>query len=164
MSEVLMEAEVWVAVAFAVFIGILLYLRVPSKIGASLDSRGAKIARELDEVRALREEAERVLVEYKARQAEAEKEAETMISTAKIEAERLAADAKAKAEEFVVRRTKMAETKIAQAEQHALAEVRAVAADAAVKAAAEILTRNAQGETGDKLLVEGLKEVRAKLH
>jgi len=164
MSEVLMEAEVWVAVAFAVFIGILLYLRVPSKIGASLDSRGAKIARELDEVRALREEAERVLAEYKARQAEAEKEAETMISTAKIEAERLASDAKAKAEEFVVRRTKMAETKIAQAEQHALAEVRAVAADAAVKAAAEILTRNAQGETGDKLLVEGLKEVRAKLH
>ena len=164
MSEVLMEAEVWVAVAFATFIGILLYLGVPAKIGASLDSRGAKISRELDEVRALREEAERVLAEYKARQAEAEQEAETMISTAKIEAERLAAEAKAKAEEFVVRRTKMAETKISQAEQHALAEVRAVAADAAVKAAAEILTRNAQGKEGDKLLAEGLKEVRAKLH
>lgn len=162
--SVLMEAEVWVAVAFATFIGILLYLGVPSKIGASLDSRGAKIARELDEVRALREEAERVLAEYKARQAEAEQEAETMISTAKIEAERLAAEAKAKAEEFVVRRTKMAETKIAQAEQHALAEVRAVAADAAVKAAAEILTRSTQGKAGEKLLAEGLAEVRAKLH
>ena len=98
----------------------------------ALDHRAERIKAELDDARRLKEEAAKVLAEYKARRASAEREAEEIIANAKAEAERIAAEAKAKMEDFVARRTKTAESKIALAEAQALADVRAAAADAAV--------------------------------
>ena len=112
----------------------------------ALDQRGARIKAELDEARRLREEAQSCSPNTSASSSEAEREAEAIIAGAKAEAERIAAEAKAKMEDFVARRTKMAETKIAQAEAQALADVRAAAADAAVAAAEKILTRDRQGQ------------------
>ena len=101
---------------------------------------------ELDEARRLKEEAQALLAQYQRKQREAEQEAAAIIAGAKAEAERLASEAKAKIEDFVARRTKMAETKIAQAEAQALADVRAAAADAAVAAAERVLRRHGQGQ------------------
>ena len=67
-------------------------------------------------------------------------------------------------EEFVARRTKMAETKIAQAEAQALADVRAAAADAAVAAAEKILRETAKGKIADDLIAQGIADVKAKLN
>jgi F-type H+-transporting ATPase subunit b len=67
-------------------------------------------------------------------------------------------------DEFVARRTKMAEAKIAQAETQALADVRAAAADAAVTAASDILAQNAKGKVGDDLIARGIADVKAKLN
>jgi F-type H+-transporting ATPase subunit b len=67
-------------------------------------------------------------------------------------------------EDFVARRTKTAEGKIALAEAQALADVRAAAADAAVAAASTILSQSVKGEKADELLAKGIAEVRAKLN
>ncbi|MDQ2082496.1 ATP F0F1 synthase subunit B [Xanthobacteraceae bacterium Astr-EGSB] len=159
----LFEAEFWVAVAFVIFVGILVYAGVPALLNRTLDDRGARIKTELDEARRLREEAQSVLAEYQKRRQDAEREAQAIIDNAKTEAERMAADAAAKAEEFVARRTKMAETKIGQAEAQAVADVRAAAAEAAVAAAAKILTETVKGKVADDLLDSGIKELAAKL-
>ena len=79
------------------------------------------------------------------------REAQAIIHNAKLESERLAAESAAKVEEFVARRTKMAETKIGQAEAQAIADVRAAAADAAVAAAEKILSETAKGKVADDL-------------
>jgi F-type H+-transporting ATPase subunit b len=159
----LFEAEFWVAVAFVIFMGILAYVSVPAMLARSLDNRGARIKAELDDARRLREEAQAVLAEYQNRRQEAEREAQAIIATAKTEGERLATEAAAKAEEFVARRTKMAETKIAQAEAQAVADVRSAAAEAAVAAAERILADTAKGQVADDLVVAGIKELAAKL-
>ncbi len=158
------DAEFWVAVSFVVFVGILIYLGVHRKVAAALDERQARIKAELDEARRLREEAAALLAQYQRKQQEAEGEAQVIIANAKAEAERMAADAKAKMEEFVARRTKMAETKIAQAETQALADVRAAAAEAAVAAAEKILTQAAKGKVAADLLAQGIEEVKKKLN
>jgi F-type H+-transporting ATPase subunit b len=160
----LLEAELWVAVAFFIFLGILLYVGAPKLITTALDDRGKRIAAELDEARRLKEEAEALLAEYKRKQAAADSEAQSIIESAKAEAERVAAEAKTKMEEFVARRTKMAETKIAQAEAQAVADVRAAAADAAVAAAETILTQSVKGKTADDLIAQGIRDVKAKLN
>ena len=67
-------------------------------------------------------------------------------------------------EEFVARRTKMAETKIAQAEAQAVADVRAAAAEAAVAAAEKILTDSVKGKVADDLIARGIGDVKAKLN
>jgi F-type H+-transporting ATPase subunit b len=160
----LYEAETWVALAFVVFVGLLAYVGVHKKIVAALDGRSERIKAELDEARRLKEEALALLAEYQRKRQEAEGEAQSIISDARAEAERTAAEAKVKAEDFVTRRTKMAEAKIAQAEAQAVAEVRAAAADAAVAAAEAILTEQAKGQVANDLIAKGVDDVRKKLN
>jgi F-type H+-transporting ATPase subunit b len=158
------DAEFFVALSFLAFIGGLIYLKVHHQLGQALDDRQARIRSELDDARRLRDEAEKLVAEYRRKQHEAESEAQAMIASANAEAERIAAEAKTRMEEFVARRTRIAETKIAQAEAQALADVRAAAADAAVAAAERILTATAKGEVADRLIGQGIKDVASKLN
>ena len=160
----MMETENWVAFGFFCFLALLAYLGVHRKVFDSLDSRSARIKSELDEATKLRAEAQALLAEFERKGREAEKEAEAIIASAKAEAERLAAEAKTKMEDFVARRTKMAETKIAQAEAQAVADVRAAAADAAVAAAERILGDTAKGKVADDLIAQGIRDLKAKLN
>jgi F-type H+-transporting ATPase subunit b len=158
------EAEFWVALGFFAFLGLLGYLGVHRMIAHSLDDRAARIKAELDEARRLKDEAAQLLADYQRKREEAEGEAQEIVAGAKAEAERLAVEAKAKVEDFVVRRTKMAETKIAQAEAQALADVRGAAAEAAVAAAEKILSAEAKGKLAAELIAKGIDDVRKKLN
>jgi F-type H+-transporting ATPase subunit b len=158
------EPEFWVAVAFVILMGLFAYLGIHRTVLKALDHRSERIKAELDDARRLKEEAAKLLAEYKARHASAEREAQDIIASAKVEAERIASEAKTKMEDFVARRTKTAEGKIALAEAQALADVRAAAADAAVQAASTILSQSVKGPVADSLLAKGIAEVRQKLN
>ena len=158
------EPEFWVAVAFVILMGVFAYFGIHRTILTTLDHRSERIKAELDDARRLKEEAANLLAEYQARRASAEREAEEIIASAKADAERIAAEAKAKMEDFVERRTRTAESKIALAEAQALADVRAAAAEAAVTAASVILQQSVKGLVADELLAKGIDEVKAKLN
>jgi F-type H+-transporting ATPase subunit b len=159
-----LDAEFWVAVAFVVFLGSLIYLGVHEMMVKYIDQRRDRIKAELDEALRLKEEAQALLAQYQRKQREAEQEAAGIIAGARAEAERMMAEAKTKMEEFIARRSKMAETKIAQAEAQAVADVRAAAAEAAVSAAEKILTQIVKGEVADRLVVKGIEDVKTKLN
>ncbi|MDP1582276.1 MAG: ATP F0F1 synthase subunit B [Bradyrhizobium sp.] len=158
------QPDFWVAVAFVILMAIFAYFGIHRTVLTALDHRGERIKAELDEARRLKDEAAKLLAEYKARHAKAEAEAQEIIASAKDEAERIASEAKTKLEDFVARRTKTAEGKIALAEAQALADVRAAAANAAVTAASAILSQSVQGPVADDLLTKGIAEVKAKLN
>ena len=158
------EAEFWVAVAFVILMGVFAYFGVHRTLLKALDHRSERIKAELDDARRLKDEAAQLVAEYQARRATAEREAADIIASAKAEAERIAAEANVKMEDFVVRRTKSAESKIALAEAQALADVRAAAAEAAVTAAATILSQSVKGEVADDLLSRSIAEVREKMN
>ena len=160
----LFEPETWVAVAFVILMGLFAYLGIHRTVLKALDNRAERIKAELDDARRLKEEAAKLLADYKSKRTSAEREAEEIIANAKAEAERIASEAKAKMEDFVARRTKTAEGKIALAEAQALADVRAAAATAAVTAASTILSQSVKGSVADDLLAKGIAEVRAKLN
>jgi len=157
-------AEFWVAAAFVIFVGILIYLGVHTRIVDVLDQRAARIKSDLDAARTLKEEALALLTEYKRKQQEAEREALAIIAGAKAEAERMTIEATAKVQDILARRTKMAETKIEQAEAQAVADVRAAAANAAVAAAEKILGRTVKGQLADELISKGVADIKSKLN
>jgi F-type H+-transporting ATPase subunit b len=157
------EPEFWVGVAFVIFIAVLWRAGAFAQIMSGLDARSARIQQELDEARRLREEAEKVLAEYKKKRGEAEGEAKAIVAQAQTEAAELTAEAERRMEEFVARRTKMAETKIAQAEAQALNDVRAAAAETAVRAAEQILVETVKGKTADELIAGAIKDVKSRL-
>jgi F-type H+-transporting ATPase subunit b len=156
--------EFWVAVSFVIFVAVLGYFGVHKLMVKGIDDRRDRIKAELDEARRLKAEAEALLAQYRRKQHEAEEEAQAIVASAKAEAERLAKEAEAKLEEFVSRRTKMAENKIAQAEAQAVADVRSAAAEAAVAAAENILTRTVKNKVADDLIAKGIAEVKSKLN
>ena len=160
----LKEAEFWVAVAFVLFVGVLAYYQVFKKILDALDQRSARIRGELEEARRLKEEAQALLAEYKRKQHEAEAEAAEIVAGARAEADRMAAEAKQRMDEFVARRTKMAETKIAQAETQAIADVRGASAEAAVAAAEKILSEHVKGKVADDLIRKGIEDFKTQLN
>ncbi len=144
--------------------GVLGYFGVHRTVLKALDNRSGRIKDELDDARRLKEEAAKLVEEYRSKRATAEREAQDIIANAKAEAERIATETKAKMEDFVARRTKSAETKIALAEAQALSDVRAAAADAAVAAASQIMSQTLKGQAADDLLTKGIADVRAKLN
>jgi F-type H+-transporting ATPase subunit b len=160
----MIDAEFWVAVSFFIFLGVLGYVGVHKKVIDALDHRRDRIKAELDEARRLREEAQALLAHYQQKQKEAESEAAAILTSAKADAERMTIEAEAKMNEFVARRTKMAEAKIAQAEVQATADVRAAAAEAAVAAAEQILKDTAKGQVSEDLLARGIEDVKNKLN
>jgi F-type H+-transporting ATPase subunit b len=154
---------VYLTLGVAIFVGILGYFGVHKMLLGALDARAAKVQEQLGQASALRAEAQKLLTEYEAKRAAAEKDAAQIVADAKADAERIKAEQEAKLNEFIARRTKMAEMKIAQAEANAMAEVRAAATDAAVRAAGSILASATSGKLGDQLIATGLKEARARL-
>ena len=158
------QPETWVAIAFVILMALFVWLGVHRTVLTALDHRAQRIKAELDDARRLKDEAAKLLADYQARRASAEREAQEIVTNARAEAERIAAEAKTRMEDFVVRRTKTAENKIAMAEAQALADVRAAAAEAAIAAASTVLSQSVKGSVADDLLAKGIAEVKAKLN
>ncbi len=160
-----MDAEFWVAAGFICFILLaIFYFRSHTKIGDALDKRGARIRDELDEAERLRREAAAVLASFEGKRAQAEKEAADLVDQARAEAELIAKEAEQRLSDFVQRRTAQAEQKIANAELQAMAQVRAAAADAATAAAEIVLREDTKGSFADRLIEQGIGDVKRLAH
>ena len=148
-----LDAAMWVALAMLVVIAVMVWKKVPSAIGKSLDKKIAAIREQLDEAEALRKDAEALKAEYEAKAAAADQEAAAMVERAKHEAEAIVAKASKDAAALIERRKAMAEAKIAAEERAALDELRATAASAATAAAARLIAER-NDPASDKKLVD----------
>ena len=143
----------WVGIAALVVLVGMLIVKVPAKIAASLDKQIAGVRAQLDEAKVLRAQAEALRAEYEAKAKAAEADAATMRAHAQQEANQIIVKAKHDAEELMARRTKRAEDKIAAAERNAIAEVRALAAATAAKAAAVLIAEH-HDAGADKTMID----------
>jgi F-type H+-transporting ATPase subunit b len=159
-----MDETAWVAVAFLLFVGMLVYLKVPGLLTKGLDDRAAKIRSDLEEAARLRSEAQKLFAEYQEKQKNAMKEAAEIVAHAQEEAKRLAAQAEADLKASLTRRQAMAEQKIAQAEQAAVQDVRGAAVDLAVEAARAVLMKTMQGGAAQSAADKAIADVRTLIH
>lgn len=153
----------WVAVAFFVFAGLMLW-KARQPVLKGLDARAERIRAELDEAQRLREEAQKALAEYKRKQRDAAKEAEDLLANARHEAELLRRQAAEDLKETLARREKAAIEKIAQAEAQAVQEVRAQAVDIAIAATAKLLSENVDPQRDQSIVDQAIKDLGRKLH
>ncbi len=139
----------WATVGLFIFLGLVIYMKVPKAITKSLDDRAVKITSELTAAEALRKEAEAKLAEVQKRAAEAEADAKAIVETARREAASVAAAAEAALVARIATREKMAQDRIARAEADAIRDVKLAAIDTASKAATAILTEQLSGKAAD---------------
>jgi F-type H+-transporting ATPase subunit b len=153
-----------VLMAFIVFVGVLVYLKVPALLMGLLDKRAEGIQAELDEAKALREEAQTILAGYERKSREVEAQAQKIVERAKVEAEEAAEAAKAALEASIERRLKAAEDQIASAQTSAVREVRDRAVEVAVAAASEVLANSISDDEADAMIEASIAEVKDRLH
>ncbi len=153
-----------VLVSFILFVGVLLYYKVPGLLTGLLDKRADGIRGELDEARALREEAQTLLASYERKQAEVREQADRIVAHARRDAEEAAEVAKEDLKVSIARRLRAAEDRIAQAEASAVRAVRDQAIQVAVAAASDVIAAGMDGAKANALIDESITSVGAKLH
>jgi len=153
-----------VLLAFLLFVGVLVYYKVPSLLGGLLDKRADGIQSELDEARALREEAQTVLASYERKQKEVQEQADRIVAAAKNDAAAAAEQAKADLATSIARRLAAAEDQIESAQNAAVKEVRDQAISIAVAAAGEVIAKQMTAAEGNKLIDAAIADVEGKMH
>lgn len=153
-----------VLIAFLIFVGFLVYVKVPSLLGKKLDERASGIKAELDEARALREEAQTLLASYERKQKEVQAQADRIVAHAKEEANVAAEEAKDEIKASIARRMQAAEEQIASAEARAIRDVRDQAVTVAVAAARDVIAKQMTAAEGNALIDAAIADVDAKLH
>lgn len=153
-----------VTLAFLLFVGILVYFKVPGMIGGLLDKRAAGIKADLEEARALREEAQAILASYERKAREVQDQADQIVVAAKRDAQAAAEAAKEELKASIARRLKAAEDQIASAEASALREVKDRAVSVAIAAAGEVLAKQMSAKDQAGLIDGSIAEVEKRLH
>lgn len=128
----------WVFIAIVIF-ALLAGRKIAAALTHMLDARSKAVRAALDEAAALKREAEAMLAQARAAQAQAHKDAAEILDYAKAEAARIAAELAAEATASAARRERMALERIAAAEAQALNDVRNAAIDIATAASAAVL-------------------------
>jgi F-type H+-transporting ATPase subunit b len=141
-----------------------MYFKVPKMIGSMLDNRAVGIKSELDEARALREEAQTLLASYERKQQEVKEQADRIVTSAKAEATEAADQARADLEKSIARRLTAAEEQIDSAQAAAVKEVRDQAIVVAIAAAKDVIAKKMTAAEGNALIDSAIAEVDAKLH
>ncbi len=160
----LYNTDIVVLIGFLIFVGILVYFKVPAKISELLDARAVTIQSELDEARRLREEALELNASFERKQAEVKHEAARIVEKAKADAQLAADQAKADIEASIARRLKAADDQIASAEANALRDVRNMAVSVAVGAAGDLLAKKMDDAQSDALFRQALSTAQERLH
>ena len=160
----LRNTEFVVTLAFIVFIGALIYLKVPGMIGGLLDKRAAGIKADLDEARSLRDEAHKLLASYERKQREVADQSARIVAQARDEAVAAAAKAKTDLAASIARRIKAAEDQIASAEAAAVRAVRDQAVTVAISAAGDVLAKGMTAADADAMIDASIKQVQARMN
>lgn len=153
-----------VLIAFLIFVGVLFYFKVPGMITGMLDKRSEEISAEIEEARALQEDAKKLLADFERQQKDVQDQAARIVAQAKEDAEAAAAQAKKDLETSIARRLASAEDQIASAEAGAVKDVRDQAVSVAIAAAREVIAKQMTAADANKLIDDAIGQVDAKLH
>jgi len=156
--------EFFVAIAFVLFIGLLVWKKVHLLIIGALDKRAIDIKSQLEEARALRDEAHSLLAQSQREQRDAAAQVKEIATQAERETKTLREVAGRDLDEAMTRRLAMAEQKIAQAEAAAVKEVREVAVGIAAAAARQLLAAHLSGKDQSALVEDAISGLDKKLH
>ena len=154
------DATFWVAVSFFLFVGVLLYFKVPQKIFATLDESINKIKRDIEEAEKLKEEAKNILSDYEARLDKSKVEIDLMIKNAQKESDANIIKTNDQFHKIFENRKKMAEEKIKQMKLQATKDIKNYSVEVAIIALEKIIKNSIDKKKLDKIYVSSVNEAK----
>ena len=157
------DATFWVAIAFFIFFGALVYLKVPQKINAALSEKINIIKKELKEAEKLKNEAKNLLSDYESKLDKSKKESRLIIETAKKESEKNMLEKTKKFYQLVEDKKINTQTKITQMKENALKEIKNISIKISIESVENIIKNSIDKNKLDKLYTNSLDEIKKSL-
>ena len=154
------DATFWVAVSFVLFVGVLLYFKVPQKIFTTLDESINKIKKDVEEAEKLKEEAKNILSDYEAKLDKSKVEIDLMIKNAQKESESNIIKINDQFHKIFENRKKMAEEKIKQMKLQATKDIKNYSVKVAIIALEKIIKNSIDKKKLDKIYVSSVNEAK----
>lgn len=162
MANLLQDTNIWVLVSFLLFVGVFMRFGKGALLG-KLDARIAEIRKEIETAESLRIEAQELLAQYQRKQRDAAKEAETIVAHARESAAQIRAEAESKIAETLKRREEQTQERLQRMEEKAVNDIRAYAAELAVRATHEIIVTEMNEKTNATMVDQSIKAIAGKL-
>ncbi|MED5531327.1 MAG: ATP F0F1 synthase subunit B [Pseudomonadota bacterium] len=152
-----------VAIAFVIFVGVLIYFKVPRVIANLLDNRAETIRSEIDEAHKLLEEAKTLLAKLEREHKENIAKGQDIIQDAKLTSKKILEDSKSEIKDAVARKLAMAERQIKINEKEVINAIRDDLIDAAFKAAQEQIEKKVDLKLSNSVVEESIAEIGSRL-
>ncbi len=157
------EATNWVLISFVIFAIGFWKFGLKLMLG-KLDGRIEDIRKEIETAESLRIEAQELLAQYQRKQRDAAKEAEAIVATAQKHAAEIQRAAEAELNELIVRKEAQLKDRLQRMEDVALQDIKSYAAELAVKATAEIISKQMDEKTNARLVEQSIKTIAGQLN
>jgi len=157
------DATFWVAISFIIFIGGLVYLKIPQKINEILNKLILDIKNEIDESEKLRSEAKILMDNAQSKLDTAQAINNDILEQAKKDSDHLVIEMNDKFHKSSEIKKKLAETKINQMKEVALKEIKNVSIKIAVDSVKKIISTSVDKSKLASLFDKNLEETKTAL-
>jgi len=159
----IIDATFWVAVSFFIFLGGLIYLKVPQKINNSLNEQIDQIKKELNEAKKLKVEAKNLLSDYENKIDKSKKETKEIINIAKKESEKNILEKTKKFHQIMDSRKGNIEQKIVQMKENAIRDIRNISIKISIEVVEKLIKNSIDKNKLEKLYLESLEQTKITL-
>jgi F-type H+-transporting ATPase subunit b len=157
------NATFWVAVSFFIFLGILIYLKVPQKLNDSLTDQINEMKRELNEAEKLKIEAKNLLSNYEDKIDKSKKETQKIINLAEKDSEKTILEKTEKFHQMIENKKKSTEQKIVQMKENALKDIKDISVKISIETVENLIKNSIDKNKLEKLYTKSLEQAKTSL-
>ena len=159
----MIDATFWVAVSFVIFVLLLVYFKIPSKIKSSLDESIFLIKKQIEDAEKLRDEANNILSDSEKKLSNSKKEIQNMMNKANKASEELIIKTNSDFHKIMDNRKKDAERKISQMKEQVKNDIKNASVKIAIESVSNLLKNSIDKSKLDKILKESVEETKLAL-
>jgi len=159
----IIDATFWVSVSFFIFLGLLIYFKIPQKVSNILLEKINLIRNDIDNAEKLKDEAKNILSDYERKISNSKNEVKLMIDRANEETEKVILKANSDFHIQIENRKKNAEDRIKQMKAQALKDVKNVSIKNAILSTEMLLKNSLDKSKLDKLFTKSIEETKLAL-
>ncbi len=159
----IIDATFWVTVSFFIFLGILVYFKIPQKVKETLEQNISNIKNQINEAEKLKEDAKNILTEHEKKISNSRNEVKEMINKASEEAEKNVIKANQEFHKAVEIRKKNAEERIRQLKNQAEKDIKNASVKIAIESVEKLFKNSLDKSKLDKIYSNSIEETKLAL-
>ena len=157
------DASFWVAVSFFIFLGVLIYFKIPQKIKDILEESILNIKNQINEAEKLKEEAKNILSEHEKKISNSKKQVKSMIDKANEDSEKNIIKINKDFHEMMENRKRNSEERIKQMKNQALRDIKNTSVEIAIESVEKLLKNSLDKSKLDKIYLSSIEETKLAL-